>query len=135
MTIPHQSLAEEDESLALIREVNLDTQSSDSSAEETRESQRTSKQNKFISKIPKKMTSKTTLRCTLAKVLCQKLTSKAKQIANPNFGYFLINLVYRQFSFASDNINIRTHPMLICPVNIKIFSRYVFCFRVNTHTF
>ena len=40
MTIPHQGLAEEDQSLALTREVNLDTQSSDSSAEEMSESGR-----------------------------------------------------------------------------------------------
>ena len=33
MTIPHQGLAEEDKSLALTREVNLDMQSSDNSAE------------------------------------------------------------------------------------------------------
>ena len=38
MTIRHQGLAEEDWPLALTREVNLDTQSSDSSAEEIRES-------------------------------------------------------------------------------------------------
>ena len=40
MTIPHQGLAEEDQSLALTREVNLDTQSSDNSAEEMSESGR-----------------------------------------------------------------------------------------------
>ena len=38
MTIPHQGLAEEDKSLALTREVNLDTQSSDNSTEEMSES-------------------------------------------------------------------------------------------------
>ena len=38
MTIPHQGLAEEDWSPALTGEVNLDTLSSDSSAEEKRES-------------------------------------------------------------------------------------------------
>ena len=41
MTIPHQGLAEENYSLALTREVNLDTQSPESSAEEMRESGRT----------------------------------------------------------------------------------------------
>ena len=40
MTIPHQGLAEEDKSLALTRDVNLDMQSSDSSAEEMSESGR-----------------------------------------------------------------------------------------------
>ena len=40
MTIPHQGLAEEDKSLALTREVNLDTQSSDNSTEEMSESER-----------------------------------------------------------------------------------------------
>ena len=40
MTIPHQGLAEEDKSLALKREVNLDMQSSDNSAEEISESGR-----------------------------------------------------------------------------------------------
>ena len=41
MTITHQGLAEEVYSLALTREVNLDTQSSESTAEEMRESGRT----------------------------------------------------------------------------------------------
>ena len=40
MTIPHQGLAEEDKSLALTREVDLDMQSSDNSAEEMSESGR-----------------------------------------------------------------------------------------------
>ena len=40
MTIPHQGLGEEDKSLALTREVNLDTQSSDNSTEEMSESGR-----------------------------------------------------------------------------------------------
>ena len=40
MTIPHQGLTEEDKFLALTREVNLDTQSSKSSAQEMRESGR-----------------------------------------------------------------------------------------------
>ena len=40
MTIPHLGLAEEDKSLALTREVNLDMQSSDNSAEEMGESWR-----------------------------------------------------------------------------------------------
>ena len=41
MTTSHQGLAEKDWSLALEREVNLDTQSTDSSAEKMRESERT----------------------------------------------------------------------------------------------
>ena len=40
MTIPHQALAEEDKTLALTREVDLDTRSFDSSAEEMSESGR-----------------------------------------------------------------------------------------------
>ena len=40
MAIPHLGLAEEDYSVALTREVNLDTQSSDNSTEEMSESGR-----------------------------------------------------------------------------------------------